>query len=130
MGLRGFFHELKEKFKGKRKPDERGDDADMESVVPARPADGMQVPSADPPPQTDVLGIVSANRSKDNQARRERDVGGREVGHKYSHRYSDVEAAVGSGPGRNRDDTDGGSIEQFFPSSSTPVSRSGEPQSM
>jgi len=159
MDVRGSFSRLKKKVKhlgSKRKPDRTRPDINGESVDPVDPpsrpeshivagggegdvadtgadadASGRQTHSTGQPPQPDEPEPMPASGSGNDQGVRETVAGGGEVSQGDSHLSSNVEVAVGSGPGRGGVDADEEGGEEFYSCSSTPSTpRSGEPNGM
>jgi len=134
MGVRDSFSRLKEKLKsnsrgGKQKPDGPGSGTDGEGVDPAGslplPApyaaaggsnvDGRRVCSTDRLPQPGEPELVPSDQEGE-----EADIDEGEVSQQHSNLRQDVEAAVGSGPGREGSGTGGGEVKRSYPTSSIP----------
>lgn len=153
MGIRDSFSRLKKKLnhlRRKQKPGRTAADVDEEIVDPADPlarpephiivgdgeghggsGGGPQAYRTDGHPQPDKPELVPASGSENDQRGGRADVHGREVGQMDSHRYPDVEVAVGSGPSREGVGADEENIKRVYPSSSThPFPGSGKPNSM
>lgn len=114
---------------GEHKKDRRGGDADVESTTPLPPpTNRKQVRSADQPSQTDATGTVPTQGSKDRQEGGEGGSDEGEVGQSHFHPHLDIEVTVGSGPGQEGSNADGGNIRRVHPSPSTPILHSGEPE--
>ena len=140
MGLRDSLSELKGKFKHKlawssRKSDRTGAGASEERVEQAGPPlrPGPRVVAgggrdeenrantdgqSGRPPQPDQPDFVPICRSENDREGREEDVDRREVSQRYP--LPNIEAAVGSGPGREGNGVHGENVERVHPSSSIP----------
>ena len=91
---------------------------------------GGRAGSADQFPQQTEPELAPAHGGETGQGG-EADIDRGEAGQRHLHPDSDVEATMGSGPGREGNDTDEVRVEQVHPSPSTPpIPHSGKPDGM